>query len=97
MYYFKGSPTTYISTTVNPWMPRDVTCIKLIDLWKSPSLRIVNWRILLLVSKRFVRRKFVWLSIFFFINERQFSLINGFITEPFNELSNHAPLRFSLL
>jgi exonuclease III len=70
---------------------------KLIDLCKSTSLRIVNGRIFNTSNYTFCSNNGCSVIDYLLMNERHFSLVKDFTIEPFNEWSDHAPLRFSLL
>jgi exonuclease III len=70
--------------------------IKLIDLCKSTSLRIANGRIFNTSNYTFCSNNGCSVIDYLLMNERHFSLINDFTIDPFNEWSDHAPLRFSL-
>ena len=70
--------------------------LKMLDLCKSLSVRIVNSRIGQSCNHTFFSRNGLSIIDYLLTHEKNFSLLKHFSVDPFNEWSDHAPLCFVL-
>jgi len=87
------------NTSVRASVDSSLNChgVRLLDLCKSTSLRIVNGRVGNSCKQTFYSNNGTSVIDYLLTKECSFSNISDFTVHDFNEFSDHAPLHFSLL